>query len=486
MAGEKHSRLLRGKTIDLIRLYLIFSAVGLVYAFAAAYLTAGNSIQGSLFWNGAYSDHFMDFFNTLRDSRDLSFIYQRGLVYPPLSVLMTWFFSRFVPAESFPRTFNERYEMQFDPHLNTVYLIFCILCVLCMVMIIERFCRDQHLGRERIILPMFCIVSFPMIYCVERGNTTLFAACACAFFVFFRNSERKAVREISLILLAIAAGIKLFPAVFGMLLIYDKKYFAAGRAVFYGLMCIALPYGMMKLLMPEADPAVILIPTGAAGTQGNIAAAALTAKTAENSLTELIGNITRFIEKRSFYSYSSKGIANVFYLLYAMGILPPGFAKGCGMVAFLVSEAVMLAAGFFCKKEWQRVFICGFLLLNVHSISIHYALIYLIPALLLFLVQENNKKNALNIVYLCLFSLQFVTIPFVISEEHSKLIRIYWRLKYSIAPPESLNEAASWPAFHLLAAIVLVDIVFSVINEKKRAKHDDSYIQVRRARSIAG
>ncbi|MBQ6019400.1 MAG: DUF2029 domain-containing protein [Clostridia bacterium] len=480
MAKKKTDARQNKSKIDIMRLFIAFSMIGLVYAFLMAYLSGGDTIRDMLFWNGYESDHFMDFFNPMRDSRDLTWLYQRNIIYPPLSILMMYFFTLLAPAGSLPDLFADRYQMQQDPYVSTLFLIFAILSLLLTALCIERYLSDKKVGAERFFVAVFCLVSFPMIYCLERGNNSLLAMAAATFFVFFRNSESRTVREISYLMLAVAAGIKMFPAVFGVLLIYDKKYFAAFRTVVYGILLVVLPYLLIKVLAPAEGGLYDMM----LGMEGELTHPDGTLVTLDGSLGRFAQNLLRWVDNKSYFTYNSTSVMNLFYLLYAIRILPPAFAQMGGLIAFIVTELVAFVLGFFCKREWQRVFICTYLMLNVHSVAMHYTLIYMIPSLAVFLVESRaERRKPLNIAYLGLFLMQFALLPFhFFRSMHEWYVTV--GLYFDIVAASNFNKMVSCPAFQLLALIVFIDIVACSIADARRRKKIAASIKVRRARSL--
>ena len=465
--------------IDIIKLFVGFSLIGLVYAFLTAYMSGGDTIRNALFWNGGFSDHFMDFYNTMRDSRDLSWLYQRNIIYPPLSILMMYFFTQLIPAESMPELFTDRYDMQLDPYASTVFFLFACLSMLLIALCVERYLANREIGLERLFVALFCIVSFPVIYCVERGNTSILAAGCCAFFVFFRNSESKAVREFSYIMLAIGAGLKMFPALFGILLIYDKKYFAAFRTVVYGVLLLVVPYILINLMAPAEGGLYEYF----ASSEEEWFHSDGTLVSFDGSLGRFAQNLLRWVDKKSYFTYNSTSIMNVFYFLYACAVLPPQYAQLGGLGAFLVTELIAFVLGFFCKKEWQKVFICTYLMLNVHSVAMHYTLVYMIPALAVFLAESRGeKKQKLNVAYLALFAVQFVTLP-LHCFRRMQLWYSLWAYFFEMLGPTNFNKMISCPAFQLMALIVFIDIVVRAVSEARQKKKIESSIKVRKARS---
>ncbi len=474
---DKSVEIIRRDRFDMIRLYIAFSLIGLIYAFIIAYLSEGDSIRYSLFWNGYLSDHFMDFFNTMRDSRDLTWLYQRNIIYPPFSILMMYFFTRLAPDNSLPQLFNYRYQMQYDSTLSTIFLCFALVSLLMIAVCIERYLEKKNIGAERFFVAIFLLVSFPMVYCLERGNSSLLAMAASAFFIFFRNSQSKAVREISYLMLALAAGLKMFPAVFGLLLIYDKKYFAAFRTVIYGVLFVVLPYLLIGALAPEEGGLYEVFMNSEEEfmhTDGSEV-------TLDGSLGRFAQNLLRWVDNKSYFTYNSTSVMNLCYFLYAVRILPPQYAQTGGLILFIATEIIAFVLGFFCKREWQRIFICTYLMLNVHSVAMHYTLIYIIPAFIVFLADSRGeRRKPLNFTYLVLFSLQFICIPFHFIKTYLEWTVIVGEV-YDITAPSNFNKFISCPAFQLMALIVFIDIIVRAISDARKKKKDSRSIKVRKA-----
>ena len=84
------------------------------------------------------------------------------------------------------------------------------------------------------------------LYAFERGNLVLTATALSAFFLFYYDSKDRLVRELALAALALAAGLKLAPAVFGLLLLYRRDFAGAARLALYGAAAIFLPFAALS------------------------------------------------------------------------------------------------------------------------------------------------------------------------------------------------------------------------------------------------
>ncbi|MBR1810221.1 MAG: DUF2029 domain-containing protein [Clostridia bacterium] len=463
MLKKRNTHRLQSDSNTLVGLFIIIAALGVFLSFELAVMTRGRTIQYSLFWNNVYSDHFMDFFNTLRDSRDLSWIYQRNVIYPPLSVLFMYLMTKFLPPELVSLPFNERYTLQRSQGAVVLYFFVATLSILMLAVFIDRYLQKNDVGFERLLIVLFSIVSFPVIYCMERGNLSLLAAALSAYFVFFRNSENKWVRELSYIALAVAAGFKLFPAALGVLLLYEKKFFPAVRTVIYGVLCFILPYLISKLLIPADGTIAQAVAQGATVTHTNGAEVST-----DGSIGRFLKNLLRWVIRRSTFSYNSTSISNIAYFFTQAELISARRTQPVGLALFVLTEVFAFFAGFFCKKEWQRVFIATYLMLNIHSIAMHYTLIYVLPVLVVFLAQERRSRKKADILCLLLLAVQVVPIPYLIYHKAAEIQSYLW-FNWHVDISGSFNKSLSCIAFQLTALVIMLDIIICFFKARKGA-----------------
>lgn len=108
----------------------------------------------------------------------------------------------------------------------------------------KRVITDNNSNIARSVLIFVCI----MMSCPFMGSGFLVGNSAMLVFglllIFFalRNHESKVVREIAMIILAICAGMKIYPAVFGLLYLKEKKWKEAVRLIIYGILFFFVPF----------------------------------------------------------------------------------------------------------------------------------------------------------------------------------------------------------------------------------------------------
>lgn len=386
-------------------LYIVIFLVNFVVSLSYATMTYGNSFSMTMFGGGLFSDQFMDFLNSVRDSAQTNAYYSRYSIYPPLAVLVFRFFASLLDQDVVATEFASRTTLYADQRTMLLYLFFVVICIILMDKMMDYRMRDAKNKITARICTFMMVFSYPVVYCVERGNITLLCVLTSMFFFFFRDSESKVVRELAYISLALSAGIKFYPAIFGLILIIEKKYKEAARLVAYGIIAIIVPWLWVNRLDNLTNAALaqqIFEETGE-----YIEPAVIDMGT---SFKGIWSNLTHFFGVKSGgLSFSSVSIQHLFYLPDIKNLL--GSAVDNVALGFTIATEV-IAFALLCtiKREWQRVYLMTYLLLNIPAASSTYAVAFLIIPFTLFLVEE-HKRSKIEWVTLVLFSLQLSFIP---------------------------------------------------------------------------
>ena len=74
-------------------------------------------------------------------------------------------------------------------------------------------------GRKGLLPLAACLVSAPMVFALERGNPIIHAAAASLLFVAWHDAEARWKRGVAYVALAVAAALKIVPAVLGVLVL---------------------------------------------------------------------------------------------------------------------------------------------------------------------------------------------------------------------------------------------------------------------------
>ena len=300
-------------------------------------------------------DMFMDFFNSVRDAAQFARVYtERRVIYPPLANLLFLIFSRFLPASYTDTAFAERLRWREVPAAYLLIFLYSAAMLLALYVLLRDSARTR--GTFEVLFPLAAVFSFPAVYAVERGNIILLSAILTLFFAATYQSENRMHRELGLICLAAAFGLKLYPALFGWVLIADKRYREAARCAVYGVLFLLIPSFFF------GGPMCLLT---------------------------MVQNVLRFSSVQdpavlsNFTTYTAwvlgvpaKALSRVFYLWCAI----------C-LAAFLLSPFV------FREKRWKCFLMGAVLILTVPSLTSPYSATFLlIPLLLLAKTPEKHTR----------------------------------------------------------------------------------------------
>ena len=238
----------RLETVKPASLYVVLFVFFLVVLFSCFFFSNGNLISRYYIWDEA--DTGMDYFNSLAYARDGMPYTQYQGIYPPLASLFFYASARLVP-----RSASDTWETSYDSlivmrqterdlrtYQSTMLPFLLYIGLICaLVGILIQYILREKKGAAIKAIPLTTILSFGFTWGIERGNIILLAFFFSLFFLAFYHSPRKELREFSYICLSLAAGLKIYPAFLGLLLVYDKNWKAVGRTVLYGVVSLVLP-----------------------------------------------------------------------------------------------------------------------------------------------------------------------------------------------------------------------------------------------------
>lgn len=233
------------------------------------------------------------------------------------------------------------------------------------------FLFDSYKGEKvyKFAISTLMMLSSIFIFSYERGNTIILTSLLTSFFVLNYNSENKVIKELSFIALAVAAALKAYPAVLGILLIFDKKYKEAFRLIIYGLIFSFFPFVLLN------------------GSFSNIPI--WLKNLTLNSNAYNYGIFPRF----NFRFWASH-ISDVEYKTFIYGV----FSK-----IDIILSVVALVMAFFQKQWWKKIMQLLLIAVILPVNSAEYTGLYLFIGMILFFNEENHNK--FDWIYLILFIL---------------------------------------------------------------------------------
>ena len=331
-------------------------------------------------------DAGMDFFNSIIYTYSRRPYLDCNTLYPPLANLLFYLIFLSIPwkeqaiitkamesGETLRCTENDLRLMQAPMVMFILFIMLSSFLLIAMVAFCVRGSMSQNF-----LLASGILLSIGVLYAFHRGNIIVLVTAAMLFFVQYRNSENPFLREMALIMLAVAAGLKLYPALLGILLLRDRKWLAAVRAVIYGLVAFILPFFFFN------------------GTA---------------SMEVFFQMLFKFYEKGSSAILGGLGFKQIIHSFTAMmGLGEYGsilkyaqyFAFACGGISMFLIV--------FTKSHWKAVSLACVLTVVLPGTSGAYSLVCLIPGLICFL-KEANPSKLFTKVFFVVFVLCFAVIP---------------------------------------------------------------------------
>lgn len=221
-----------------LTIYLLVSLTGIILFFCAAYFKGSPVFKWLAMENN--SDWTMsDYFRHLLFARDRATVYEHGdnACFPPLAYVFYYVYGKISSAGEVVNNFNVLSQM---PYQILMYVLYSVVSVLLLVYAIEELPIKKYLRR---LLAFSVILSTPLFMgALERGNMTLIVIALLLLAMLWKDSESAVKREAALILIAVAAGLKIYPAFFGLLYIKEKRWKEAARLVVYGVLFFFGPF----------------------------------------------------------------------------------------------------------------------------------------------------------------------------------------------------------------------------------------------------
>jgi hypothetical protein len=344
-----------------------FFAIDLFFLFK----THGLSFSSLLFADK--NDTFMDFFNVMHDAT-LDNPYANETIYPPFCYVILRFLSHFIPLEFLGAN---AFAMRDSQSGQLVFLVFTIILIFCILLFTFRKKKGSTLEKS-----FFCcavLLSAPFLFALERGNIIFIALLALMLFIFWYDSKSTRKREAALLALAVAVNIKVYPVLFGLLLLRDKRFRDALRCALYGCLLFILPFFFY-------------------GGLGQIPIFF------SNVLSE------------STSSFAASGFGHVVSFSGFLSVIQAqitGVELHLGRIATYTGYLLGLAclgASFVFKVFWKRILALTVAICGALTMSYGYTLTFMLLPLILFL-NETHRMSKKNILYLLLLLGIFLWIP---------------------------------------------------------------------------
>ncbi len=411
----------------MIRAFIAISAIFSISSFIMALLSDGVTLGHMLHsenTNTAETFHFFDYLNTLRDAGSKNFI-RSASEFSPMALLIFYILAQFMPTKYIH---SAGFATLIQMSKNQTF-IYCYLIILMMlIVLIYRVNRNvlRRNGRRFLneIVAYLLVVSYPTLYCIKLGNIVGLSYALVMFFIAFRDSEKRAAREFSLLALAISAAITPYTLIFALLLISKGKKVPAdfiktlvysvvlfvAPAIFTGFDCLGM-YISNLFRLPEETPIE------------NLA----------------ISGILRFA-----------GIENT-VLLY---VIPAVF------------WIIALACIIILPSAWQKAAAAVYLIVNLVPAEPNAILLLVFIPLILLLAEQQHK--ATDWIYLAAFTLLVSPLPEWFWFDGQDFSAMFESIE--IYTVHNANELVAPFAVQLIFVLIVCQTIATLVKNKKQTK----------------
>lgn len=202
------------------------------------FLVCGAASHGELFLRSFFNDSndtFMDFFNSLQYELHP---YENKVIYPPLANLFYYIVHAFIPENIFSLGAVSIRDSQIGRILIILYMLITFFLFYLAIGKMDKKSNDNM----RMILFLTILFSEPMLYTIERANLIIVALIFMMLFCAYYESKNNILKHFAFLSLAIAASIKIYPAVLGLLLLRDRRWKDSFICIIYGILVFFLPF----------------------------------------------------------------------------------------------------------------------------------------------------------------------------------------------------------------------------------------------------
>lgn len=360
----------RNTTRNLKMIFYILMVLGVIIS-AISIKRSGATIWGTVLFCDI-NDSFMDFFNCLFHTAKANPYIEVDRIYPALPYVFYYLISTLIQPDITAQSGAAIRGSQ------SGLLVFALYSAI-TIFIFATMLYNQKKGSkaEKILFISLVFLSTPFIYQLERANIILVALIFLMLFMNLKDSENRILREVAYICLAVSACIKIYPAIFGLLLLKEKKFKEALRCVAYGILLFVVPFIFMGGL--DKIPVMIKSLTAGFGYTSSLGYGyKVNVGNTVAFLTDMVGiDITHLELVKNVFSY--------------------------GFLLISVISALVL------KSKWKTVTLLSVLLVAVPSFSYIYGLIFLFIPLIMFMDSE-EKRSILDYIYVLFFVGIFILI----------------------------------------------------------------------------
>ena len=395
---------------------LFFPLCNILYWLLQAILH-GNIID-SYFVND-YHNTGMDYFNMLSYfSADSP--YDMDANYPTMCVFLLRVLYHFIPTVL--RDGDGFYYRELM-HAQILYIVYTTILLLATWELTKYSYNGNYI--EKTLLAIGVIFSGPVLFTLERGNLIFICLPCILIFINLYNSELRWQRWCAYAALSLAASVKIYPALFGVLILHKKRYKEGILTAILGFLVFVLPclaFGGMEAIT---------------GLLNGLRAAS---------------DLVR--DRGLAYNFSFYNLIKIIYAIVGINASVPAAVK------FLIPLFVCCTIFITGKEEWKKIYAISLFCIWFPDFSYTYMLMLMIPPMLCCI--KNCTGYIGNIYRLCFL---IILIPLCLP----KMEYLDPKVKFPLTMPTLVINMA----ICILTVVILKENItqYNILSEKKKQIH---------------
>lgn len=205
----------------------------LILAFLIGIGSCHDSVQRFIFFRQG-ADLFADFLNPIKWVSHTYFTTGYAGAEPAFYPAMPLLF--FYPFSLLANSGGIAYKIM------SVFIFLLIPTILITILLYESKTGTKV---KRLFIVFLLLFSGIYLTSLERANICFYSSAALFSFLALYKTDNKIWREIALVALAVAASIKIYPVIFVILLLLEKRFFEFFRFLIYAILITFVPFLIM-------------------------------------------------------------------------------------------------------------------------------------------------------------------------------------------------------------------------------------------------
>ncbi len=163
-------------------------------------------------------------------------------IYPPLAFLIFYPFALISKGavNSYLNGDINIGELTKSPSFLISFLLFYAICLAIVLFLCAKISKFKGKKLAMLLIIVFCFS--PLAFCFIRGNNIILALIFVLLFFYLKDSEKKSLREVANLCLAITITLKIYPAILLLIFLKDRRWLDILKTLLYSLILIFVPF----------------------------------------------------------------------------------------------------------------------------------------------------------------------------------------------------------------------------------------------------